>query len=124
MTFKNVFISTSIPYVNSRPHIGFALELIQADVVARYHRLLGRQVHFQTGADENAFKNVLAARARGISTQELVDENAAVFRDLVKTLNISANDFIRTTEERHRSGVVEFWNRLSKQALYVKQYEG
>ena len=84
MTFPNkVYITTSIPYVNSRPHVGHALELIQADVIARHHRLMGRDVWFQTGTDENAFKNVLAAHAQGLSTQELVTRNAAIFRSLV-----------------------------------------
>jgi len=104
---KKVYVTTSIPYVNSRPHVGHALELIQADVIARHYRLAGHDVRFQTGTDENAFKNVLAAKAQGLSTQELVTRNAATFRSLVERLDISADDFIRTTEDRHRRGVIE-----------------
>src|SRR4051794_3699786 len=110
---STIYITTSIPYVNSRPHIGHALELIQADLLARYYRLKGCEVRFQTGTDENALKNVLAARAQGASTQEFVDLNAGIFRTLVSTLNVSADEFIRTTEQRHRDGVVAFWERLN-----------
>ena len=106
----NVYITTSIPYVNADPHIGFALELVQADVLARYHRLLGERVRFQTGTDENALKNVLSARAQGISPQELVDRNSAAFRGLAQALDVSADGFIRTTEERHRRGVHQFFD--------------
>ena len=60
-----VYVTTSIPYVNGRPHVGFALELVQADVLARYYRLQGKEVRLQTGADENAYKNVLSAREQG-----------------------------------------------------------
>jgi methionyl-tRNA synthetase len=70
-TKRKIYITTSIPYVNSHPHIGHALELVQADALARYHRLAGRDVYFQTGTDENAFKNVLAAKELGISPEDL-----------------------------------------------------
>ena len=76
---SRLYVTTSIPYVNAQPHIGFALELVQADAVARYARLGGRTVRFQTGTDENAFKNVLAAQQQGLTTQELVDRNAEKF---------------------------------------------
>jgi methionyl-tRNA synthetase len=66
---KPAYVTTTIPYVNAPPHIGFALELVQADAIARYHRLLGREVRLQSGTDENAFKNVLSAEARGIHVQ-------------------------------------------------------
>src|SRR5215831_11387780 len=121
---KKVYVTTSIPYVNSRPHVGHALELIQADVIARHYRLAGHDVRFQTGTDENAFKNVLAAKAQGLSTQELVTRNAATFRSLVERLDISADNFIRTTEDRHRRGVIEFWNRIRLEDLYTCSYAG
>src|SRR5437868_2831468 len=76
------FITTAIPYVNARPHIGFALELVQTDAFARYQRCLGLDVRFLTGTDENALKNVQAAEAAGISTRDLVDRNSEVFRAL------------------------------------------
>ena len=121
---RKIYVTTSIPYVNSRPHIGHALELVQADAIARYHRLAGREVCFQTGTDENAFKNVLAAGALGISPKKLVDLNSGVFQALVQRLNISADGFIRTTELRHRVGVAAFWNQLKQDDLYVRRYEG
>lgn len=116
--------TTSIPYVNARPHLGFALELVQADVLARYHRLCGHAVRLQTGTDENATKNVLAARALGLSTQDLADRHAAAFRDLGVALGISADDFLRTTEARHRSAVHAFWGRLRPGDIYRRSYRG
>lgn len=121
---RKVYVTTSIPYVNSSPHVGHALELIQADVIARHCRHMGTDVWFQTGTDENAFKNVLAANALGLSTQELVTRNAVRFRSLVERLNISADDFIRTTEDRHKCGVIEFWNRIRSEDLYTCRYTG
>src|SRR3989338_3200229 len=94
------FISTAIPYVNSSPHLGFALELAQADVLARYHRMKGEDVWFMTGTDENALKNVQAAEKAGAEIKKFVDEHAEKFRKLTKTLQISNNDFLRTTEEK------------------------
>ena len=120
----DIYVTTSIPYVNAPPHVGFALELVQADAIARHHRLIGHEVAFQTGTDENAFKNVLAAREEGISTQELVDRNSRVFHALLKALNISASTFIRTTERRHRSGVQQFWRRLRGEDLTRRAYRG
>jgi methionyl-tRNA synthetase len=121
---KKIYLTTSIPYVNSKPHVGHALELIQADVLARHYRLAGCEVHFQTGTDENAFKNVLAAESLGLPTREFVDRNAATFRSLAEKLNISFDSFIRTTEQRHRRGVAEFWKRLRSDDVYSQRYAG
>src|SRR5262249_51192058 len=121
---KKIYLTTSIPYVNSKPHVGHALELIQADVLARYYRFAGNEVIFQTGTDENAFKNVLAAESAGLPTKELVDRNAATFRSLAERLNISFDSFIRTTEQRHRRGVAEFWKRLRSGDVYTHRYSG
>lgn len=121
---RPLYITTSIPYVNAKPHVGFALELVQADVLARYARLVGRPVRFQTGTDENAFKNVQAAEQAGVPTQAFVDENAERFRTLVDALNVSADDFIRTTEPRHRVGVHTFWNALRPGDVYPHDYTG
>jgi len=110
--------------VNGRPHVGHALELVQADVLARYYRLIGNKVRFQTGVDENAFKNVLSARAEGITAQELVDRNTKVFKELCKALDISHNHFIRTTSAEHRQTVHWFWNRLNPKDIYRKYYTG
>ncbi len=121
---RTTYVTTSIPYVNDRPHIGFALELVQADVIARYNRLLDNLTRFQTGTDENAFKNVLSARDEGISPQELVDRNSRLFEELCTALNISADSFLRTTDEKHRKAVRHFWQKLKKEDIYLKEYKG
>ena len=118
------YITTSIPYVNAPPHIGHALELVQADAIARYNRLTGKETFLQTGTDENAFKNVIAARQLGISTQQLVDQNSQAFRRLCDALGISHDGFIRTTEDRHRQGVLDFWRRLRPEDVYKASYGG
>jgi len=90
------YVTTAIPYVNARPHIGFALEAVQTDAFARHHRLRGEDVRFLTGTDENSLKNVQAAEAEGVPTQELVDRYAEAFMGLRETLNLSFDDFIIT----------------------------
>jgi methionyl-tRNA synthetase len=119
-----VYVTTSIPYVNARPHVGFALELVQADVIARYHRLLNHVTRLQTGTDENAFKNVISAYNENIPTQKLVDRNSCLFQELASALNISVDSFIRTTSDQHRKAVQEFWQHLKKDDVYVKRYRG
>ena len=121
---RRFYITTAIPYVNSRPHLGFALELVQADVLARYHRLVGDAVRLQTGTDENAFKNVLAARAQGVSTRALVDDNAAFFRRLAESLNVSHDHFIRTADAGHARAVRRLWRNLTPGDLYRRRYTG
>src|SRR5690348_3753184 len=91
------YVTTSIPYVNAAPHLGHALEFVQADVLARYHRQRGDTVRFQTGTDDNALKNVQAAEAADLPTQTFVDRNAAAFAALRGSLNLSFDDFIRTS---------------------------
>ncbi len=121
---KIKYITTTIPYVNAKPHIGFALELVQTDVVARYNRLIGNRVRLQTGTDENAFKNVLTARELGVSTEQLVTQNAELFHNLARKLNISYDSFVRTTDLAHRKGVELFWEKLHSKDVYQKHYEG
>lgn len=118
------FISTAVPYVNSDPHIGFALELIQADVLARHHRLKGDDVWFMTGTDENALKNVQAAEKAGIEVRKFVDRHAERFKKLTEILNISNNDFLRTTEERHVAGAQRLWRACKPEDIYKKNYKG
>ena len=102
------YVTTSIPYVNARPHIGHALESVQADALARYHRLKGEDVRFLTGTDENSLKNVRAAEREGIPVQALVDRNAAQFQALRASLELSFDDFIRTSaDRRHAEGVLK-----------------
>lgn len=118
------YFTTSIPYVNAQPHLGFALELVQADVLARYYRLLGARVRLQTGTDENATKNLLAALTAKEDTRAFVDRHAAAFRLLATELNIAADDFVRTTELRHREAVQRFWQCLRPGDLYRQHYTG
>ncbi len=119
-------ITTSIPYVNAQPHIGFALEIVQADALARYHRLLGHAVRFQSGTDENALKNVQAAEQAGVTTPSLVEHNAARFQALQQPLNLAWDDFIRTSAEpRHRDGVAKFWRACAANGdIYKQRYQG
>jgi methionyl-tRNA synthetase len=120
------YITTTIPYVNARPHLGFALELVQADVLARYRRSVGDQVRLQAGTDDNSLKNVLAAQAAGVGVQEFVDANAAAFTGLAEPLNLSIDDLIRTsTDPRHAAGVARLWRACAANGdLYRRHYEG
>ena len=99
------YLTTPIYYVNARPHLGHAYSTIVADALARWHRLLGDDVHFLTGTDEHGLKIQQAADAAGTSPQEFTDSIAPLFKEAWERLNISNNDFIRTTEPRHRAGV-------------------
>jgi methionyl-tRNA synthetase len=125
MAKKSFFISTAIPYVNAKPHIGFALELLQADVIARYHRALGEDVFFLSGTDENAIKNVQAAEAAGMEVLPFVKKTGESFVELVTSLNISTNDFIKTSQdERHTRGAQKLWSNCKKEDIYKKTYKG
>ncbi|MFZ5365772.1 MAG: methionine--tRNA ligase [Patescibacteria group bacterium] len=120
---KKFYVTTAIPYVNAAPHIGFALEIVQADVLARYHNLLADDTYFLTGTDENALKNVQAAERLRIPVKKLVDQNSDKFYQLRKALSLSFYDFIRTTEKRHIEGVQKLWQRCQKD-IYKKKYKG
>lgn len=129
-------ITTPIYYVNAAPHIGHAYTTIAGDAIARYRRLLGDDVYYLTGTDENAQKNVEAALARSSPgggkaddtrriVQQYVDEMSAIWQKTWQTLEISNDDFIRTTEERHVKVVGDFWNRsLAAGDIYKGSYEG
>ncbi len=121
-----IYLTTTIPYVNARPHLGHALEFVQADVLARYHRRAGAQVRLQTGTDDNSLKNVLAAQAAGVGVREFTGRNAAAFADLAAQLSISVDDVIATSSDpRHLPAVARLW-RACEQAgdLYLKHYTG
>ena len=120
---KKVFVSTSIPYVNASPHLGHALELVQADVIARHHRLLGDRVFFLSGTDENSLKNVRSAENAGENVADFVYKNYLNFYNLKEVLNISFDDFIRTTEKRHFDGAQKLWMACKKD-IYKKKYSG
>jgi len=121
---KKFYITTAIPYVNANPHIGFSLELLQADVVARYNRLIGSDTFFLTGTDDNALKNVQAAERAGKETKEFVNENQARFILLSKQLGISYDDFIKTADKFHHTGAQKFWSSCKPDDLYKKKYSG
>ncbi len=123
---KRYYITTSIPYVNARPHIGHALEFVQTDAFARFHRLMGDDTRFLTGTDENSLTNVLAAEREGIPTADLVDRNAATFIGLTEILDISNDDFIRTSvEERHIEGARKLWQACARSGdIYKRHYSG
>ena len=120
------YITTAIPYVNGRPHIGHALELIETDVLARHKRQRGDEVRFQSGTDDNALKNVQSAEAAGVPTQEYVDNAAASFETLREPLGLSFDDFVKTSSDaRHRPGVEKLWRASEARGdFYQKDYEG
>ena len=126
MTKNKFYITTAILYTNSKPHLGFAFELIQADVLARYHRLKGEEVYFLTGTDEHGITVSRAAEKLDKTPLELADEVAIQAQDLTQQLNISNDDFIRTSDKsRHWPTVIKFWNQLKENGdLYKKEYEG
>lgn len=123
---KKFYITTSVPYVNAPPHIGFALETVQTDVIARYHRGLGEDTFFLTGTDEHGVKIARAAEAAGKLPQEFVDEISLKFKELKEALNLSWDDFIRTSDkERHWPGAQKLWLKLDESGkLYKKKYRG
>lgn len=122
---KKFYITAAIPYVNAAPHIGHALEFIQVDVVARFHKLLGDEVTSLTGGDENALKNVQAAEKAGVPVQEFVDKNALLFLDLTKKLNTPFNVFQKGTSPSHFQSSQDLWNRcFEKGDIYKKDYQG
>ena len=121
---KKFYLTTAIPYVNAAPHIGHALEFVQTDTIARYHRLLKEAVHFLSGTDDNALKNVQAAEEKKIPVEKLVKQNSDKFYQLKEALNLSFDDFIRTTEERHIKGAQALWSACQKDDIYKKKYKG
>jgi len=121
---KGFYITTTLPYVNAQPHIGFALEIIQADVIARYHRLLGDEVLFNTGTDEHGLKIYNKALEEKKEPQIYVDENATKFDNLKKALNLSYDKFIRTTDPAHKKAAQDFWRRCDKNGdIYKAKYK-
>jgi len=123
---KNKFyITTTLPYVNAPPHIGFALEIVQADVIARHHReILGEEVFFNTGTDEHGLKVYQKAVEEKKEPQKYCDECAAKFDLLKEKLNLSYNNFIRTTDKHHIEACQEFWKKCEKNGdIYKKNYK-
>ena len=119
------FITTPIYYVNDIPHIGHAYTSIAADFIARFKRMSNINTIFLTGTDEHGLKIQKAAEKNLVSPMELCDQNSEKFRELTKILNLSNDDFIRTTEKRHKEGAKNLWNKLYKNGdIYIDKYKG
>ena len=122
---NSFYVTTAIDYVNGSPHLGHAYEKVLTDVIARFRRQMGDRVHFLTGVDEHGQKVQQSARQRGIPQQQYADEVSAEFRALLPKLNISNDDFIRTTEERHQRVVRQVLQQLFDQGeIYKAEYRG
>ncbi|HEY4501687.1 MAG TPA: methionine--tRNA ligase [Candidatus Paceibacterota bacterium] len=122
---KPFYLTTTLPYVNADPHIGFALEIVQADIVARYNRLMGREVFFTTGTDEHGQKIFQKAAEEGRDVQEYVDHFAGRFNKLKEALKLSNDAFIRTTSVGHVAAAQELWKRCADAGdIYKKTYKG
>ena len=125
MKDKNFYITTTLPYVNAKPHVGFAMEIVRADIIARYKKSQGFDVFFNTGTDEHGQKLFESAQKEGKGVQEYVNEASENFKKLLPILGISEDiHFIRTTDENHLKTAVEFWNRVNKNGyIYKKKYK-
>ncbi|MEM4263993.1 MAG: methionine--tRNA ligase [Candidatus Woesearchaeota archaeon] len=125
MPKKTFYITTAIDYPNAKPHVGHAYEKTVADALARWHRQNGEDVFFLTGSDENSLKIEEAAKAAGMSTQEFLEKMIPFFKELCKKLNLSNNDYIRTTEARHKKVAQEIFKKVyDKGEIYKGTYKG
>lgn len=123
--FENFYITTPIYYVNDKPHIGHAYTSLLCDVVARFMKLAGKNVKFTTGTDEHGQKIEKAAKVKEMQPKEFTDEVSVSFKELAKFMNFEYDDFIRTTEERHKKAVIALWNRLEERGqIYLDSYSG
>lgn len=127
---QKFYITTTLPYVNAAPHIGFALELAQADAIARHQASQNKEVFLNTGTDEHGLKIYEKAKEEGKTPQEFVDEYAEKFRGLVEAMNVKCSKFIRTTEPEHKKAAAEFWKRCvanvnekGESDIYKAKYE-
>ncbi len=116
---KKFYLTTPIYYVNARPHIGHAYTTVVADVLARRHRLLGHDTFFLTGTDEHGQKIERSAAAAGIPPQQFADQVSASFKSLWDRMGITYDDYIRTTETRHKRGVQKLFQTLYRQRLHL-----
>ena len=122
---QNYYVTTPIYYVNGDPHVGTAYTTVAADVLARYNRLKGKEVFFLTGTDEHGMKIEEAATKQGLSAQELVDKMSPRFKNMWEVLNISYDEFIRTTEQRHKDSVKKIVKKVYDNGdIYKGDYEG
>lgn len=122
---KTYYITTAIPYSNGRPHIGHAYEAITTDAIARFHRLDGQAVRFQTGADEYGLKMLQTARREGIGVRELADRTAGHFKAMLEKLDISYDRYVRTTDPEHHVACQALWRAMEANGdIYLGRYEG
>jgi methionyl-tRNA synthetase len=126
VSHRSVFVSTAIPYVNAAPHLGFALEVILADAIARHARARGRDVYFVSGTDDHSLKNVRAAEEAGVSTAAFIERAAGEYRALERVLGASYDDFVRTSADpRHVKAVHALWKACAERGDLVKRsYRG
>ena len=125
MSGRTFYITTPIYYVNDVPHIGHAYTTLACDVLARFMRLDGRDVHFLTGTDEHGQKIQKAAAAAGLAPKAFADKVSVSFRDLLKTMNYTPDNFIRTTEPRHYRASQALWEKLVAAGdIYLGKYAG
>jgi len=117
------YITTAIPYINGKPHIGHALDYLLADIFARYNRSKGDEVRFSVGTDEHGNKNAAKAAEQGLTPQAFADQNSAKFKDFITRLNITYTDFIRTTDPAHKRRCQTIWQKLAPH-IYKSTYEG
>ncbi len=119
------YITTAIPYVNAKPHIGHALEFVQGDIIARYHKILGDEVKFLSGGDENALKNVQAAGKENIPVQEFVDKNSTLFEEMAKALHVEFDIFQKGSNTTHHESSQKLWTLCAENGdIYKKTYTG
>lgn len=118
---KRFYLTTTLPYVNAKPHVGFALEIIQADVLARYHAILGDEVFFNFGVDEHGKKIYEKALESGQDPQEYVDEYASKFDELKTALDLSYNNFVRTTDKHHIKTAQVIWKKCDENGYIEKK---
>ena len=120
---KKLYITTAIPYANSKPHIGNALDYLLADIWARYHRQLGKEVRFQAGTDEHGNKISAKAQAEGLDPISYVNQTHLYFKEIMNKIGAQYTDFIRTTDSHHVQAVQYIWKKLSPY-IYKGTYEG
>jgi len=120
---KKFYVTTAIPYVNSNPHIGNAMDYMLADVLSRYHKQQGDEVFFEVGTDEHGTKIAAKAKDQNLEPKAYTDKMVPVFYDFIKKMNVDYTDFIRTTDERHEKAAQVIWKQL-KEYIYKGTYEG
>jgi len=125
MKKNSFYITTTLPYVNAPLHLGHALELVRADTIARYKKLIGDDVYFNTGTDEHGIKIYEKAEAEGLKAQDFVNKGFETFKEQLKMFGISEDvHFVRTTDPHHEKAAQEFWQRVNKNGyIYKKNYE-